>query len=131
MKTGKRRAVWSGQTVGGGAEEGEEAEVSEDLELLSDFGADVGVFGMELGKGIGAGVDIRKREFRFVQGLNDLQNIQGPAALFDIQLLAWPRLPGRAVNPFWVVSFAVHLVRALWPSAAAENETRSGVSAQT
>jgi len=31
------------QAVGAGAEEGEEAEVAEDLELLADFGADVGV----------------------------------------------------------------------------------------
>jgi hypothetical protein len=32
---------WSRQAVGGGAEEGEEAEVAEDLELLADFVADV------------------------------------------------------------------------------------------
>jgi hypothetical protein len=30
------------------------------LQLLADFVADVGVFGMELGKLAGAGVDIRK-----------------------------------------------------------------------
>jgi len=37
-----------GETVGAGAEEGEEAEVSEDLELLADFVADVSVLGMKL-----------------------------------------------------------------------------------
>jgi hypothetical protein len=31
------------EAVGAGAEEGEEAEVAEDLELLADFVADVGV----------------------------------------------------------------------------------------
>jgi hypothetical protein len=38
----------------------EEAQIAEDLELLADFVADVGVFGMEPGKLAGAGVDIRK-----------------------------------------------------------------------
>ena len=37
------------QAVGAGAEESEEAEVAEDLELLADFVADVGVFRMEFG----------------------------------------------------------------------------------
>lgn len=35
------------QAVGAGAEEFEEVEVAEDLELLADFVADMGVFGME------------------------------------------------------------------------------------
>jgi len=33
----------SREAIGAGAEEGEEAEVAEDLELLADFGADVSV----------------------------------------------------------------------------------------
>jgi hypothetical protein len=37
------------QAVGAGAEELEEAEVAEDLELLADFVADMSVFRMELG----------------------------------------------------------------------------------
>ncbi len=35
------------EAIGTGAEELEEAEVAEDLELLTDFVADVGVVGME------------------------------------------------------------------------------------
>jgi len=37
------------QAVGARAEEFEEVEVSEDLELLADFVGDVGVFGVEFG----------------------------------------------------------------------------------
>jgi hypothetical protein len=39
----------STKPIGAGAEEFEEFEVAEDLELLSDFVVDVGVLGMELG----------------------------------------------------------------------------------
>ena len=44
----ERFGVSSVQAVGAGAEEFEEVEVAEDLELLADFVGDVGVFGMEL-----------------------------------------------------------------------------------
>ena len=44
--------------VGAGAEEGEEAEVSEDLKLLADFVADVGVAGVEFGQGVRVGVHV-------------------------------------------------------------------------
>ena len=37
----------SAHAVGAGAEEFEEAQVAEDLELLADFVGDVSVFGME------------------------------------------------------------------------------------
>jgi hypothetical protein len=53
------------EAIGGGAEEGEEAEVAEDLELLADFGADVGVVGMEFGQSRGVGVDVGEGEFEF------------------------------------------------------------------
>jgi hypothetical protein len=53
------------KAVGGGAEEGEEAEVAEDLELLADFVADVGVVGMEFGQGAGVSVDVGESEFEF------------------------------------------------------------------
>ena len=46
--SGERIHRGSVQAVGAGAEEGEEAEVSEDLELLADFVADVSVLGMKL-----------------------------------------------------------------------------------
>ena len=46
-----------GEPVGAAAEE---AEVPEDLKLLADFVADVGVLGMKFRQGIAVGVDIRK-----------------------------------------------------------------------
>ena len=59
---GRRR---SAQAVGATAEEGEEAEVSKDLELLADFVADVGVVGMEFGQGGGVSVNVGENEFEF------------------------------------------------------------------
>jgi|SRR2546422_3153025 len=59
---GRRR---SAQAVGAGAKEGEEAEVAEDLQLLPDFVADVGVVGMEFGQGAGVGVYVGESEFEF------------------------------------------------------------------
>jgi hypothetical protein len=35
------------------------------LELLADFVADVGVFGMELGQSAGVSVDVGESEFEF------------------------------------------------------------------
>jgi hypothetical protein len=55
----------SREPVGGGAEEGEEAEVAEDLDLLADFVADVGIAGMEFGQGAGVSVDVGESEFEF------------------------------------------------------------------
>ena len=51
------------QTVGAGAEEFEEAEVAEDLELLADFGADVTIDGMQFGKLWFERIGIIEREF--------------------------------------------------------------------
>ncbi|MGB8476764.1 MAG: hypothetical protein WCE61_22000 [Candidatus Acidiferrum sp.] len=70
------------KTILAGGEEGEEAEVAEDLELLADFVADVGVVGMELGKLGGVGVDVGWGEFGFVQGADDVEDVEGPAAGF-------------------------------------------------
>jgi len=73
----------SKEPVAAAGEEFQAAEVPEDLKLLADFVVDVGVVRMELGEDPGVGVDIRKLEFRFVQRLNHLQDVQGPAAFFD------------------------------------------------
>jgi hypothetical protein len=54
-----------GEAVGAGAEELEEAEVAEDLELLADFVADMSVVGMEFGQGAGVSVDVGESEFEF------------------------------------------------------------------
>ena len=53
------------QAVGAGAEEIEEAEITEDLELLADFVADVDVFGMESCQCVGVRVDVGESEFEF------------------------------------------------------------------
>jgi len=51
------------KAVGAAAEEFEEAEVAEDLELLADFVADVGVVGMKFGQSAGVSIDIGESEF--------------------------------------------------------------------
>jgi len=51
------------ETIGAGAEEFEEAEIPEDLELLADFVADVGVVGMNFGQSFGVSVGISESEF--------------------------------------------------------------------
>lgn len=61
----RQRNSWLFETVGATAEEIEEAEVAEDLELLADLGADVGVVGMEFGQSAGVGVDVGESEFEF------------------------------------------------------------------
>jgi len=55
----------SAHAVGAGAEEFEEAEVAEDLELLADLVADMGVFRMELGQSAGVSVNVGESEFEF------------------------------------------------------------------
>jgi len=47
-KFGRGRWRGLGEAIGAGAEEFEEAEVAENLELLADFVADMGVLGVEL-----------------------------------------------------------------------------------
>ena len=72
------------QTVGAAAEEGQETEVAEDLELLADFVADVRVFWMKTREGIGMGIHIGKSEFHFAEGLHYLKHVQGPASPFNM-----------------------------------------------
>jgi len=48
-RTPKNRRRWLGEAVGAAAEEFEEAEVAEDLELLADFGQYVTIVRMKLG----------------------------------------------------------------------------------
>jgi hypothetical protein len=51
--------------VGTAAEEGEEAEVSKNLKLLADFGADMGVIGMEFCQGVSVSIYVGESEFEF------------------------------------------------------------------
>jgi hypothetical protein len=71
-----------GEAVGATTEEGEEAEVAEDLELLADFVADVEIVGVEFGQSIGVSVDIGESEFEFAQRLDHLKYVESPAAFF-------------------------------------------------
>lgn len=71
--------------VGAVAEEGEEAEVAEDLELLANFGADVGILGMESCEGIFESVHFRESESGFIEGTDGVEDIEGPAAFFEFQ----------------------------------------------
>ena len=53
--------------------------------MLADFLADVTVAGMEFREFVGAGVDVGEGEFWFVQGVDDVEDIEGPAAVFDFE----------------------------------------------
>ena len=56
------------------------------MELLADFVADVAIVGVEFGQGVGVGVDVVEGEFGLLQGLHDLEDIEGPASLFDFEI---------------------------------------------
>ena len=62
---GRGRWRGLGEAVGAGTEEVEEAEVAQDLKLLADFVADVGVVGMEFGQSVGVSIYICESEFEF------------------------------------------------------------------
>ena len=53
------------ETVGAVSEKLEQAEVTEDLELLADFVTDVGVVGVKFGQSVGVSIDIGESEFEF------------------------------------------------------------------
>lgn len=73
------------KTIGATPEEFEETEFAEDLELLADFGADMGVVGMEFGQGFFEGVDFCESKFGFVESANGGQHVQSPSACFGFQ----------------------------------------------
>lgn len=73
------------ETVVTVAEKIEEAEVAEDLELLADFVADVGVFRMEPGEIVRVNINVGQREFGFIERAHDTQDIESPAAFFNFQ----------------------------------------------
>lgn len=59
----------------------QEAGVAEDLELLADFVADVAVVGVEFFQFALKCVDVFVGENRFFDSTDDVQDVQGPAAL--------------------------------------------------
>ena len=94
------------EAVGAGTEEFEKAEVAEDLELLADFVADVGVVGMEFCQSGGVSVNVGKSEFEFAQRLDYLEHVESPAAFFYLQFFQRP-------EPIVRDS---HFLRSLWRS---------------
>lgn len=70
------------QSVAPAAEEVEEAEVPQDLELLADFRADVSIGRMESGKAGFERVGVGKREFAFSEGEKGSKDVEGPAPEF-------------------------------------------------
>ena len=74
------------QAVIAGAEEIEKAQIPENLKLLADFFADVGVVGVQAGELAGVGVDVGEGEVGFVEGADGVEDVEGPAAFFDGEL---------------------------------------------
>lgn len=66
-------------------EELEEAEVAKDLELLADFVADVAIRGMERREMRFEGVGVGERESLFVEGADEIEDVECPAAYFGAQ----------------------------------------------
>lgn len=50
--------------------------------MLANFGADVGIVGMESREGIVESIDISEVEGRFVEGADCVEYIKGPSASF-------------------------------------------------
>jgi hypothetical protein len=56
------------------------------LELLADFVANVGIVGMKFGEFVFVDVDVSEDELFFVEGCDDLQDVEGPATFFDFEV---------------------------------------------
>jgi len=65
--------------------EAKEAEIAKNLELLADFVVHVSVLGVESGQSHITRVDFPKGELRLAQGSDDLQDVESPPALLDLQ----------------------------------------------
>ncbi len=72
-----------GQAIGAGGEEFEEVQVTQDLELLADFVADVAVTGMETKELTLKSINLVKCKFVFPQRTDYIQHIKSPATFFD------------------------------------------------
>ena len=66
--------------------------------MLADFVADVGVVGMEFGEFVGTGVDVGEKEFGFVDGADDVEDFEGPAAGFGFEFFEWAETAVGAAN---------------------------------
>ncbi|MFZ0924197.1 MAG: hypothetical protein WA020_14115, partial [Candidatus Acidiferrales bacterium] len=67
------------------AQECNETQISQYLELLADFVADVAIGGMERGEVGFEGIGVGEREILFMEGANEIENIEGPTAHFGAQ----------------------------------------------
>ncbi len=61
----KAAAASSSETIVAASEEFQQSKVTQHLELLADFVADVGVVGMEFGQGASVSVYVGESEFEF------------------------------------------------------------------
>ena len=73
-----------GEFVASARGEGEIARITQELELLANFRADVVVIGMKLGEVAFEGVHLLQREFGLPQTLHAGHDIDEPAALFKV-----------------------------------------------
>jgi len=79
----------------------EEAGVAEDLKLLADFVADVPIAGMQFLQSRGQRVRIIIGEFGFAEAAHGGEDVQGPAALID----------GNILEGFDALKLCPHLIR--------------------
>lgn len=79
----------------------EEAGVAQYLELLADFVADVPIAGMQFLQSRGQGVRILVGEFGFAEAADGGEDVQGPAALID----------GNILEGFDALELRPHLIR--------------------
>jgi len=52
--------------------------------LLTDFGADVTIGGMEFGKLRFERISIHEREFLLFERMDSVENVESPATFFDV-----------------------------------------------
>jgi len=79
----KTVGVSLGYAIDPAAEEFEEAEVAEDLELLADFGTDVVIVGMQPSEAFFLCVNFAKREFGFAECSDSIEDVECPTSLFE------------------------------------------------
>ena len=76
----------------------QKSQVAQDLELLADFVAHVGVLWMEFGQRIAARVNIRQGKVRRSDGPDYIQNVEGPSAFLNRKFFEWTQTPVISTN---------------------------------
>ena len=76
----------------------QEAEVAEELELLADLIVDVAVGGVKAGEFAGVGVEVGEGEVGFVEGAEEVEDVEGPAASPDLEFFEGVQTAGGAAG---------------------------------